>query len=181
MDILSLTIKNFINNTFETVSQKISDKFNIELSEVLSVLEDLNIEGLELKNKKKDIKSDDDEKEDGCVYTYTRKPRTGEKCGEKVSKKSHTKSFCTKHLQHENKNVKKTVDTNNTEEKNLVVKNKFGNYEHTSTGLLFRSRTKKIVYGKQGDDGEILSLTDDDIKIAMKHRFKIETVDEEED
>ena len=59
MDILSLTIKNFINNTFETVSQKISDKFNIELSEVLSVLEELNIEGLELKNKK------DDEKEDG--------------------------------------------------------------------------------------------------------------------
>lgn len=50
-----------------------------------------------------------------------------------------------------------------------IRKNKFGNFEHVPTGLIFN--TDKIVYGKQLVDGAVLELTSIDIDTCNKYKF----------
>jgi hypothetical protein len=50
-----------------------------------------------------------------------------------------------------------------------VRPNKFGNFEHVNSGLVF-SRDK-IVIGKQSSSGEILPLTVEDIETCKKYKF----------
>ena len=50
-----------------------------------------------------------------------------------------------------------------------IRKNKFGNFEHVPTGLIFN--TDKMVYGKQLADGTVLELTSIDIDTCNKYKF----------
>jgi hypothetical protein len=50
-----------------------------------------------------------------------------------------------------------------------IRKNKFGNFEHTQTGLVFNTENK-MVYGRQVDD-KIMDLTVDDIELCKKYKF----------
>ena len=50
-----------------------------------------------------------------------------------------------------------------------IRKNKFGNFEHSQTGLLFN--TDKMVCGRQSDDGKIIDLTNSDIELCKKYKF----------
>lgn len=50
-----------------------------------------------------------------------------------------------------------------------IRKNKFGNFEHTQTGLVFNTENK-MVYGRQVDD-KIVDLTVDDIELCKKYKF----------
>jgi hypothetical protein len=76
-----------------------------------------------------------------------------------------------------------------------IRKNKYGNFEHMQTGLVFN--TDKMVYGKQ-DESDVLQLTPEDIELCKKYKFnyklpenlnvsknlddiKIDDVEEEED
>jgi len=52
-----------------------------------------------------------------------------------------------------------------------IRKNKFGNFEHFETGLLFNNETKTVT-GKQNENGKIDSLTDHDIEQCKKFKFK---------
>jgi hypothetical protein len=56
----------------------------------------------------------------------------------------------------------------------LIRRNKFNNYEHPESGMVFDNETK-VVYGKQNDNGSVDPLTDDDIDQcnAFKFKFKI--------
>ena len=56
----------------------------------------------------------------------------------------------------------------------MIRRNKFNNYEHPETSLIFDNETK-LVIGKQKDDGTIDQLTEDDIDQcnAFKFKFKI--------
>ena len=56
----------------------------------------------------------------------------------------------------------------------LIRRNKYNNYEHPETGLVFDNDTK-IVIGKQNDDGSVDPLTEDNIDQcnAFKFKFKI--------
>ena len=51
-----------------------------------------------------------------------------------------------------------------------IRKNKFGNFEHSQTGLVFNTESK-MVYGRQVDDGKIADLTSDDIELCKKYKF----------
>jgi len=51
-----------------------------------------------------------------------------------------------------------------------IKKNKFGNYEHLETSLVFDNNAQKI-YGKQNSDGSILELTPEDIDLCNKYKF----------
>jgi hypothetical protein len=51
-----------------------------------------------------------------------------------------------------------------------IVKNKYGNYEHIESGLIFNKNTKTVI-GKQHSDGQILDLTLSDIDICNKYKF----------
>lgn len=50
-----------------------------------------------------------------------------------------------------------------------IRKNKFGNFEHVPTGLIFN--TDKMVCGKQLPDGTVLELTSIDIDTCNKYKF----------
>lgn len=55
---------------------------------------------------------------------------------------------------------------------NIVIKrNKFNNYEHLDTGLIFNNDTKHVI-GKQNPNGTIDDLTDDDIDQCNAFKFK---------
>lgn len=51
-----------------------------------------------------------------------------------------------------------------------IKRNKFGNYEHAETGLVF-NKEDKTVRGKQGDDGEVYELDDEDIENCKRFKF----------
>lgn len=53
----------------------------------------------------------------------------------------------------------------------LIRRNKFNNYEHPETGLVFDNENK-VVYGKQNDDGSVDPLTEDDIDQCNAFKFK---------
>lgn len=77
-----------------------------------------------------------------------------------------------------------------------IKKNAFGNFEHSETGLIFDKNSQKVI-GRQSSGGKVDSLTDDDIELCNKYKFKydipenlntggknavaIEGLDEEED
>ena len=50
-----------------------------------------------------------------------------------------------------------------------IRKNKFGNFEHSQTGLVFN--TDKMVCGHQSDDGKIIDLNNSDIELCKKYKF----------
>jgi hypothetical protein len=53
----------------------------------------------------------------------------------------------------------------------LVSRNKWGNYEHQPTHLVFNQQTEEV-YGRQEDDGSVVELTDEDIQNCLCHKFK---------
>lgn len=54
-----------------------------------------------------------------------------------------------------------------------IQRNKFGNFEHYDTHLLFNNKTQKV-YGRQNSDGSISQLTEDDIDLCNKFKFTYE-------
>jgi len=54
---------------------------------------------------------------------------------------------------------------------NEIRKNKFGNYEHYESGLVFNNETKMVI-GHQNANGKIDSLTDKDIEMCKKFKFQ---------
>jgi hypothetical protein len=50
-----------------------------------------------------------------------------------------------------------------------IRKNKFGNFEHSQTGLVFNTENK-MVYGRQVDDA-VVDLTVEDIELCKKYKF----------
>ena len=51
-----------------------------------------------------------------------------------------------------------------------IKKNKFGNYEHHESSLVYDNKTQKM-YGKQNSDGSISKLTKGDIDTCNKYKF----------
>ena len=52
-----------------------------------------------------------------------------------------------------------------------IKKNAFSNFEHVETGLVFDRITQKVI-GKQNKNGKIDPLTDDDIEVCNKFKFR---------
>ena len=81
---------------------------------------------------------------------------------DKSSKKSSKKSEKTP-------TVQKTIQSSLTTIQ--LRRNKFGNYEHPDTKLIF-SKVDRTVIGKQNSDGKILDLASEDIETCNKYKFK---------
>ena len=58
-----------------------------------------------------------------------------------------------------------------TERGAVLRKNKYGNYEHPSTGFVFDKDTKRV-YGRQVENN-IEKLTDNDIETCKRLNFKV--------
>ncbi len=92
-------------------------------------------------------------------------------CGEKGSDK----------LKDALKELRKEDDKKSTKSKEnrRFVENDQGNHEHEETGLVINPKTKKV-FGKQDKDGDVLALTDEDIKACEKYGFKYTELTQEE-
>ena len=53
----------------------------------------------------------------------------------------------------------------------MIRKNKFGNYEHQESGLIFNPGSKKVI-GTQDSTGNILTITSEDIELCNKYKFE---------
>jgi len=52
-----------------------------------------------------------------------------------------------------------------------IRRNKFGNFEHLESHLVL-DKESETVYGKQQHDGSVSTLTDEDIDVCKKYKFK---------
>ena len=52
-----------------------------------------------------------------------------------------------------------------------IIKNKYGNFEHTETNLVFQSAINQKVIGKQMEDGTLADLTPSDIETCKLYKF----------
>jgi hypothetical protein len=139
--------------------------------------------------RKKTASSSDDKK---CEHIFLKGKNPGSVCGRKVCEESTTGKYCKNHLVNETKSEettkkpaapKKSVSVSKKEAKEVetpVVKqlqeevpvykvklNKWRNYEHQGTGLLFDRKTSEV-YGRQQADGSVAALTADDILTCKK-------------
>lgn len=194
MDVLNDAIKMFIIGVLDEASKRIAEKFDVSISEASSIWEGIDINLVNpvvaksvkkqpVKKCKKVITDSENEDEsnieEGCVHVFLRGPRTGKVCNEKISGKSQTGTYCIKHVSHENKTQVKNKLNNDVSipVKNItkykITKNKFGNYTHALTGLVFKSAQEKVVYGIQDEYGEIHKLGDEDIETCKRLKFPI--------
>jgi hypothetical protein len=145
-------------------------------------------------------KSSSQPAESGCQYVSSRGDNKGKACGGKISQSSTTKKYCSKHLKQEKENetksppkesakTKKSKDefTPSTKEelkKKIeerkptinVMRNQWGNYEHSDTHIILDKETHMAV-GKQSSDGKILPLSADDIEMCKVLNFKYKIPD----
>ena len=99
-------------------------------------------------------------------------------CKTRNLKVTGTKTELIERLMETNSKTDKTDLTQTSITKKLVEKipkieikkNKFGNYEHLETSLVFDNNAQKI-YGKQNPDGSISDLTPEDIDLCNKYKF----------
>ena len=102
--------------------------------------------------------------------------KTGKACTCKVSDKSTTGSYCSKHLSKEKESSKKE-DKKVT--KLVLRKDSKGRFVDNETKFVFRPETKEVE-GKVGDDDEVHSLSEDDIELCLKMKFKYKLPDKDE-
>lgn len=98
-------------------------------------------------------------------------------CGEKDSDKLKD---ALKELKKDDESEKEDdKKSTKSKENRRFVENDQGNHEHEETGLVINPKTKKV-FGKQDKDGDVLALTDEDIKACEKYRFKYTELTQEE-
>jgi hypothetical protein len=191
MDSLSAGIKIFVQNFLNKASKNVAEKFDISQEEAMDIWKDLyndleTIPSCKIKSSshkkerkpraKKEEKQEENEHSGGCcVHLLSRGPRIGEECGNKIHKNSQTGKYCTIHIKLENKAHKEVKKSKKKEKSNVEIAIKkdsnYGRYVHTSTGLVFKSPTEKIIIGRQDENGNLLKLTNEDIENCKKHRF----------
>lgn len=86
---------------------------------------------------------------------------------------SESKSVSGSKKKSSKKNVESKIQTAIKEKIPVIQirRNQFGNYEHKETGFVF-SKIDKNVIGKQNDSGVLDELTEDDIELCNKYKFK---------
>ena len=192
-----LKVEQSLNIVFIDYIQQISLKYDISYDELLSLWNgNGNIESVEKKDdcnvekkddcnvEKKDdcnVEKKDDELEPEKILKAT-KPELVAMCKMKGLKYNGTKNdlisrLVSKPVTQKLKKKKKEVRSPQVIKKInasipaiQIKKNKFGNYEHSDTGLIFDKNSKKVI-GKQHSDGQLIELSHSDIDLCNKYKF----------
>jgi hypothetical protein len=191
---LSLNIKETVDRYINAFISAVSTKYNLDINE-LQCLWDVDLQ--KQTKKTNDLKSFDQKP----LKPQEIDPETLLKCNKEElivlcklhgHKCSGTKNVLMSRLigkvvnEEPLKSTKKSVVPKNVESTSVVKKltanipniiirrNKYNNYEHSETCLIFDNSTK-IVIGKQNSDGSVSDLTEADIDQcnAFKFKFKI--------
>ena len=177
---LSEGIQTVINNTILKYIDIVSSKYNLDKNELSSLWfenEDIVI----------DIKKSDTQevKKDNTLLKMT-KTELVELCKSKGLKISGSKQDLADRIMNAETNKKENLFTDKKSSqkgsppviKKLVEKipsiqirrNKFDNFIHEESGLVFNNKTQKV-YGKQNPDGSVAELTPEDIDLCNKYKF----------
>ena len=150
-----------VNNIIQKFIEDISNKFTIDKDKLNDLWE----------SKDKNVEKEDNTKEKAQKLKLLKKKELEELCKQKgLSEKGKKEELINRLIS----NVNKTDTVINTILTGLssitIVKNKYGNYEHSSTKFIF-NKSNKLVIGKQ--EGEkVISLTERDIEICNQYKFK---------
>lgn len=193
VDEISSVLKNINLNTdtpkkhVKNPARKINTKNKETKTSKKQTKEDSNVE-----TDNDDPENTDDEsdfKVTGCIHILSR-GRVGETCGKTVARKSETKKYCSTHVnQYENPEKSRIAERKPSEKKGSkktsqepepeifrFQKSKFGNY--TFRGLV--ANAEKKIYGRETESGSIIPLTDEDINLCNKYKFKIKNEESED-
>ena len=152
-------IDSLINGVFDKFINDISNKYNLSKDELTRMWNGDKIE-------KEDKGSND--------LSKMTKNELVEKCKELGLDIKGKKADLVKRIETNKTNIVHKIQTSIT---NIVIKkNKFGNYEHSPTKLVFNKTTKTVV-GKQMDNGDIIELTESDIDLCNEYKFKFKIPD----
>lgn len=179
---LSEGIQIVINNTILKYIDTVSSKYKIDKNELSSLW--FSSEDTVIDIKKSDIQQET--KKDNTLLKMT-KTELVELCKSKGLKISGSKQELADRILNAETNKKESLftDTKKSSQKGsptvikkLVEKipsiqirrNKFDNFVHEETGLVFNNKTQKV-YGKQNPDGSVSDLTSEDIDLCNKYKF----------
>jgi hypothetical protein len=125
-ELIPLCISNFI--------EQVSEKYNIDLNELLNTwdsVSQINIKDIKIEKKIKNVEKENkeenkqEEKENKtsnktCIYIMKSGKNSGQSCGAKLSDKSQLEMFCNRHIKEEEKVLKARgakIETENIKEK----------------------------------------------------------------
>ena len=175
---LSTKIQSAIEETINLYINEVSNKYNLDKNELLKLWD--NKGEFKVNNTVtplKEVKKDNDLLKLG-------KSELIEMCKAKALKVSGSKQDLVDRIMNAEANKivavaeKKGQKTSPPIIKKLVEKiqnihikrNKFNNFEHEETSLVFNNKTQKV-YGKQNPDGTVSDLTPEDINLCNKYKF----------
>ena len=189
---LSLTILKTVDDTVELFINNISKKFNIDIEELHSLWKngDNNNKSI-LKNVEEKVQVENSETHDelrsDVIFTYNKAElvalckKYGHKCsgvkmtlikrllGKDSSDNTQVKKPKKKNVKKEDPPVIQNIKQNIP--KIIIRRNKFNNFEHLDTGLIYDDK-QKLIIGKQNLDGSIDYLTEEDIDKCNAYKFK---------
>lgn len=201
MESLAKTLYSNLSNAVSQFIEKAAVQLSVDKQQLISIWNESVTEEVKIVEKKTVVKkpkeqsSESSDEKKTCEYLFKKGKSEGTLCGSKVSDESVTGLYCKKHLGQENaKEEKKDSNTKKmqikkpkTEAKeedtpvidNLkqsppvftVKLNQYRRYVHEGTGLLFDRNTEEV-YGREKGNGEVLSLTVEDIELAKSNGWK---------
>ena len=201
MNSLLKGIETSIKNAIEEFSKIISEKYDIEASDLENiwnkVSSDITISIViknDIKNTKnvkkntspKAMEKNEKKSEDGCPYIYTRGENKGEQC---CGKTKEGVVYCSRHKkfeevgQMEKKKMpqaktisakagpKKTSPPKKQIDKTLRMNKEINKFWHPESELIFKSKDERVVIGSYKNK-IINKLSDDDIMLCEQYGFK---------
>lgn len=194
----NLLLTQAINSNIESFVKVVAEKYKLKSSELLdlwngkSSSQEVEFESDSEQEEKKTSVSSKAKPNAGCQYKSTKGKNEGTLCGSKVCSESSTGLYCKKHIKQEQKSPKKEATKSSVARKTAPVqkeetkvttehvqkkitnfgvsKNNFGNYWNEQSGLVFDKVTKQAI-GKQQQNGDVTSLTKQDIEFCKMHNI----------
>ena len=161
MEGLVKLIEGNINKSITNFIEKISENYQIDREELVKLWEELG--NNKIKSRRNSVVST----KKGCNYIFTKGNNQGNECGVKCSGQN---SYCKKHM-----------ETSKGKKQIIIRKHpKIGEFFHPPTKLVFKSNKERIIIGKIFN-GNVCSLTDEDIKTCKSWKFRFKEVKQEEE
>jgi hypothetical protein len=172
----NISLNNAIDTIISSYISKISDKYNIDKTELMQMWNSKNTES----ESKSEVKPNSSNLDKDTLQKLTKNDLVNI-CKEKKIKHTGTKpELIDRLLEHKNKVVVEKPKSvcisekiQTTLETIQIRKNKFGNYEHFETHIVFDKNNQNAI-GTQNINGKIDTLTQEDIEQCKKYKFKFQ-------
>ena len=170
----NISLNNAIDTIISSYISKISEKYNIDKTELQHMWNNKNT----VSEVSSEVKSSSSNLDKDNLQKLTKNDLVNI-CKEKKIKHTGTKpELIDRLLEHKNKViVEKTKSISEKIQTTLetiqIRKNKFGNYEHFETRIVFDKNNQNAI-GTQNSNGKIDTLTQEDIEQCKKFKFKFQ-------